>query len=208
MKIKRTGALVHVTCESAEDLARMFCRFQEHYESPEFKGKAFTLGQFREWYSASKGAWTYYQDWTGFNFPSSILDPFERGLFDPLTRAEYRLLDVLKSIPKPFYVIGTSPESESDVLAHEMLHALYFINPKYRDAINALFDVTYPPLLSPLRNHLRELGYHEDVIVDEMQAYLGASEEYLKENKVEYSRQVAERVREIAAFFQRKPDGR
>lgn len=207
MKFKRTGDLVHVTCESAEELARTFCRFQEHYENPKFRGQVFTLGQLREWYCSFRGAWTYYQDWTGFNFPSHILDAFKSGSFDPLSRAEYRLLDALKSIPGKFYVIGTSPDSDSDVLPHEMLHALYYSNDGYRNEIDAYFLNVFAQGLSPLKNHLRELGYHEDVIMDEVQAYLGASEDYLIENKISYPKSVAKRVREIAAQFQGEQDG-
>jgi hypothetical protein len=73
------------------DLASTFLRFQEHYESPEFAGKVFTLDEYKNWYinhspRASKdGVFTYYEDWNGFNIPSKILKPFYGGKFSPLS---------------------------------------------------------------------------------------------------------------------------
>jgi len=200
MKVSRDGSLFHVQYPSQKELAKAFCRFQEHYENPKFRGEIFTLGQLREWYSLHRGAWTYYDDWNGFNFPSYVLDPFKAGMFDPLSRAEKRLLNALKSIPGKFYVIGTHEKDESteEVLKHEKLHALYYTNPAYKADIDAYFDLIFPAKLSPLRNHLRELGYHEAVIQDEMQAYMGASTSYLKSEGIEYPQVVSERIKEIA----------
>ena len=51
-------------------------RFQEHYESPEFTGTVFTVGAFRKWYAETYGAFTYASDWSGFNIPGTVLEPF------------------------------------------------------------------------------------------------------------------------------------
>lgn len=58
----------HLNYLTQEQLASTFLRFQEHYESPEFRGKIFTLDEYKEWYmtnspnSIKKGIFTYYED--------------------------------------------------------------------------------------------------------------------------------------------------
>src|SRR5882757_828898 len=74
------------------ELTSTFLRVQEHYESPEFHGRIFSLEQYMDWYAEQYGNFTYYQDWSGFNVPSTAFAPFYAGAFDPLTRKERRLL--------------------------------------------------------------------------------------------------------------------
>ena len=75
-------------------LASTFLRFQEHYGSPRFRGRRFTLEEYMDWYAAEYGGFTYFDDWEGFNIPSWVLSPFRNGEFDPLLRKEKKLLDV------------------------------------------------------------------------------------------------------------------
>jgi hypothetical protein len=83
-----------LTFDNQIDLTSTFLRFQEHYESPFFKGKYFTLDEFKEWYiktspnGKKSGKFTYYTDWGGFNIPSYILKPFYNGAFNPLSENE------------------------------------------------------------------------------------------------------------------------
>lgn len=203
MEIKHESGLIHVIYPDQKSLAMAFCRFQEHYENPKFRNQVFTLGQLREWYCQHRGAWTYYDDWNGFNFPSHILEPFKAGMFDPLSKAEVELFNALRYIPGKFYVIGTHEgDDSSDTLKHERLHALYYINVAYKREIDECLKYIFPAKLSPLRNHLRELGYHEDVIDDEVQAYLGASTAYLEEEGIEYPGAAAKEIQRIAATHQ------
>ena len=40
---------------SKEDLSLSFLRFQEHYESPQFRDQKFSLEEFKSWYTAQNG---------------------------------------------------------------------------------------------------------------------------------------------------------
>lgn len=88
--------ILEVHFDDPHDCAATFLRFQEHYESPEFRGKIFTLEEYQRWYIAhsprgqTTGAFTYEEDWTGFNIPSEILDPFYRREI----RSAYMLTDL------------------------------------------------------------------------------------------------------------------
>jgi hypothetical protein len=141
---------------------------QEHYESSRFRNKVFTLDEYKEWYAARFGAFTYYQDWSGFNVPSSALAPFYAGRFDPLQRREQRLLRLFRGEREPFYVIGICSDAD---LKHEIAHALFYMRPDYRRAVKTAmrgYDT------SGLRKRLASMGYHRHVLTDEVHAYLVA----------------------------------
>src|SRR5687767_6039954 len=85
-----------VRFQSQYELASTFLRVQEHYESPRFRNRVFSLEQFMDWYARRYGAFTYYEDWAGFNVPSTALAAFYQGKFDPLLRKEQRLLKMFR----------------------------------------------------------------------------------------------------------------
>ena len=98
-------------------------RIQEHYESSRFRSRVFTLEEYMDWYAERFGAFTYFEDWSGFNVPSTAFEPFYEGRFDPLSEKERRLLRLFERERAPFYVIGITSD---DDLQHELAHALYF----------------------------------------------------------------------------------
>lgn len=154
-------------------LASTFLRIQEHYESSRFRNRVFSLEQFMDWYAARNGAFTYYEDWSGFNVPSTAFEAFYQGKFDPLTRKEQRLLRLFRHEPTPFYVIGVAADAD---LTHELAHALFFTRPAYRHAVRAAvreYDTT------TVEKRLAALGYHRRVLIDEVHAYLIARTEPL-----------------------------
>lgn len=161
---------VWISADSQEELGRTFIRFQEHYESPnpDFRGKIFTLGMVRNWYSVKYGADTYHHDWTGFNFPSRILIPFKQGLFDPLTSEEIELLNLFKYRTDHYYIMGAQNDS---TLRHELSHALYDSNEKYRNEIDSYIKKN-KKALAKTRQYILDKGYAEEVLNDELQAYI------------------------------------
>lgn len=161
---------VWVSADSQKELSETFIRFQEYYESPNenFKGKIFTIGQVKNWYSITYGADTYSDDWVGFNFPSSVLIPFKQGLFDPLTSQEQELLNFFKYRNDLFYIIGAQ---NSAVLRHELAHALYSHNKKYAQRVDCLCKLHHKDLLK-IKKYILDKGYHADVLNDELQAYI------------------------------------
>ena len=184
-----------VDFDSQEELAKHFIRFQEYYESSEFRGKPFTLGQYREWYSKSKGSFTYYQDWSGFNIPSHVLDTFRLGLFDPLTEEESRILELIPTRTSQFYIIGTYDGGDKEILEHEICHGLYYTSYEYMSKIFKLL-AGHLEELKPLRKFLIDLGYHESVLIDECQAYICCNEDYLKKNNISYPN-IGKKLRKI-----------
>jgi hypothetical protein len=173
---------VVISADTQEELANSFMRFQEHYESPYWADKIFTIGQFKRWYSENYGADTYRFDWRGFNFPSCVLIPFKEGLFDPLTDQEKNILDLLKYRTDRFYVIGSNTD---DVLSHELCHALYYSNDTYRTEVNKILN-KHKKEIKKAFDFLLNLGYHEKVLYDEFQAYI-LDGDFFKNHNVDVS---------------------
>jgi hypothetical protein len=183
LKIKKQKHnAVLISADSQEELADSFMRFQEFYENPHWADKIFTVGQVKKWYSEKYGADTYRFDWHGFNFPSCVLKPFKEGLFDPLTENEHKILSFLKYRNDNFYVIGSNTD---DVLKHELNHALYYTNKKYREETNNLIDSNKKQLKNVF-SHILKLGYHKKVLYDETQAYC-LDDGYFEKHKINLS---------------------
>jgi hypothetical protein len=161
---------VWISADSQDELGLTFMRFQEYYESdnPKFRNNIFTVGQLRHWYSETYGANNYHSTWIGFNFPSRVLIPFKEGLFDPLTPEENRLLELLRYRKDEFYIIGAQNNS---VLRHELAHALYSSNVKYKIEIDN-FLYKHRSKLNKTNQYILSKGYCKDVLNDEIQAYI------------------------------------
>lgn len=183
--IKIREGIFQLDFSSQRELASTLLRFQEHYESPKFRGKIFTLGEYRDWYSRDTGGFTYYTDWYGCNFPSYILDNFRKGLFDPLSEAEEHVLEILPSSLDSYYIIGTIDGGGDDVLPHEICHGFYHNNPEYKLEVDILLK-SFKKGLKEVYSFIKELGYHEDVLDDEVHAYVAANHSYLDEKGIVY----------------------
>jgi hypothetical protein len=174
MKMVRSRLADHiflVTFDTQYALASTFLRIQEHYESSRFRNRVFTLEEFMDWYAAEFGAFTYFEDWSGFNVPSAAFEPFFQGRFDPLLRKEQRLLAMFRREKKPFYVIGLSSKED---LKHELAHALFHTRPEYKKAVQAAMR---DHDTSAIEKRLAAMGYHKSVLPDEVHAYLVSPEE-------------------------------
>jgi hypothetical protein len=189
-----------VHSNSQDELGRTFIRFQEHYEScnTDFKGKVFTLGQFKNWYSITYGTDSYHHDWKGFNFPSTVLKPFRDGLFDPLTSYEIDLLERLKYRNDTFYIVGAN---ENSILQHELAHALYFCDNNYRLKINRIFD-KYKKNIKQILQYILNKGYHKDVLYDELQAYIVDNDDkFIIDNS---PKDLIQTIRKLHAYYTEK----
>jgi hypothetical protein len=201
--VRVSDLVTQVVYTDRTSLCSALCRIEEHYESPEFKGKVFTLGQYKKWYSAFYGAWTYHYDWSGFNIPSAAFEPFFNGLFDPLTPAEQELVDLFRHKEGPFCVIGTFIGCDPDVYEHEICHAMYSTDPLYKLQVDAAL-ADHLEELAPLKKVIIEdLGYNEAVAMDECHAYICESSSWLDEKKIPYPAALKEKLQGIKAHFKK-----
>ncbi|HLD81448.1 MAG TPA: ABC transporter ATP-binding protein [archaeon] len=193
--------IVHVKFSSQEALAKTFLRFEEHFESPHFRGKVFTFDEFKAWYAARRGVFDYYEEWDGFNIPSKALKDFYEGKFNPLSAEEKEFLELFKDRREKFYIIGTVGDDSTDTFKHEAAHALFYLDKQYRREV---LKVMAKLRSKELNEHLlNELSYHRAVLEDERHAYLLAELGYLESEGFDVSkfREVHEKLSDLYNKF-------
>lgn len=199
-----TPRIVHLNFKDHYQLATTFLRFQEHYESPKFRGKVFSHEEYMDWYAATHGGkFSYVEDWEGFNIPSRVLRRFYKGDFDPLWNKERAFLDLFRGKKGRFYVIGTSGENgDPETLRHEIAHGLFYTVPAYKREVLAVLKTLD---LSQVFGFLgKDQGYHPRVFLDEAHAYILNDLEWLgKKQGVDIAplRQASVKLNEIFARY-------
>lgn len=159
-------------------LAMTFWRYQEFYESsdPRIKGQSFSLIDHMEKYADEKGAFTYADDWGGFNIPGYIIhDVVKKGIPD-FNKYDCNMLAIESMIRArgcegDFYLIGVPDSDEEGYLEHELAHGLFYVNDKYRREMTRLVNKLPQKKKEAVFEALRAESYCEDVLVDETQAY-------------------------------------
>jgi hypothetical protein len=162
--------------EQNDDLAMAFLRCQTFYEWDEFKGKEFTIDEFKRWFCknfpSANGKFTYPKEFYGFNVPSSaIMNCYtvndERNKYDNFFLD--RVMEIMKR-STDFYLIGIR-SGDHDTLDHELAHAFFWSDEDYRNDMTALVN-KLPDKEKMLNILSTERGYGEDVLIDEAQAFM------------------------------------
>jgi hypothetical protein len=165
--------------------AMLFCRVQEFYESPNpnFRGKAFSIWDFIEWYSRQKrDAFTYAFDWGGFNIPLKTAwdcyeklkeheSPYDTEMENIIRTIELKMFNKKNTRNWNAYIIGAA-DMKGWTFKHEICHGLYYTNKKYKELTDEVTDTIPLKDYMKFRNNLLKMGYTESVIDDEIQAYL------------------------------------
>ena len=168
-------------------LTSTFIRFQEYYESPEFKGKFFTMEEYEDYYAEEFGNFDYYQKVGGCNFTSSCVDAWmEQDIQLLLREKEIEFIfkfkkDTGKTFKEKFYIIGIvyNDETLSKNIKHEVAHGLFNTNQTYRENVKEILENHKEADLSIIEEYLELKNYHKDAFEDETQAYLMEKIEYL-----------------------------
>ncbi|MBI4458121.1 ABC transporter ATP-binding protein [Candidatus Uhrbacteria bacterium] len=168
--MKKKYPIYHLSFPNYYLMCATMARFQEHYESPRLNGKVFDFETFADAYAKKHDdIFSYYDDWAGYNFPSTVLKPFFAGAFSPLSRKEKAVLKGFRGLRGRFYVIA-STKKDKDSIAHEMVHALFWLNRKYRREVVDYLEKQ--PLKRVRRRLEKKLNYAPKVHLDEINAYV------------------------------------
>lgn len=160
------------------DRAMFFCKYQEFYESPmsHIRGKYFTLEEFMKAYKdyMKEDCFTYPRDWEGYNISSDVLgkavSKFENdSCYDNMMEDVYYTCK--ENSKGNFYLIGVD-NIQSATYKHEMAHALWFTDKKYKTKTKRLLNKIDKELYGRFEKKLLKMGYPEIVHEDEIQAYL------------------------------------
>ena len=176
--------------DTQKELSITFFRIQEYYESRkvELFRKNFDFFTFLDVQMDKKGEIDYFSTWDGFNIPSHIFKKwFNSTSKSKRSKYEEALIDeIYKNIDttKPFYIIGVRKNAK-DVLLHELSHALYYLNKDFKTEADSLvesFQKTSPRQYKKFANELRKLGYSDEVLQDEIIAWLATTRKSEFEN--------------------------
>jgi hypothetical protein len=165
------------------DLAMTFCRVQEYYESPykEIRGKVFSIAEYQRLYTHERGekSFTYPTDWFGFNVPSIAIESLYSQSIPDLNLYDNVILkihnqDVPAITNYKYYLIGAT-ENAWGTVRHEVCHGLYYTDSSYRETVDELVDSISASQEQKMTKFLKDMGYCQEVIKDEIQAYLSTT---------------------------------
>jgi hypothetical protein len=172
--------------EDGYQRAMLFMRSQEHYESAfsEIRGKHFDIFSFMEIYRKWKGLehFSYPDDWGGFNVPGDIVESCTKHVLDARnglfpTPYDYIMDSIISSIKSKlgantkYYLIGVD-NFESKTMEHELAHGLYYVSDRYKISTYELVLGLPKKVFEGMESILLDMGYCDEVIWDEVQAYL------------------------------------
>lgn len=193
------------------DLGMLFCRYQEYYESPidSIRRKYFSLPQLMNEYRKffSRSYFSYTNDWAGYNIPSHVLlECFE--LFKDETEYDEIMNKIIihcqskiKKKDTKWYLIGAKSK-DVRTMNHELAHAFYHTNQKYRDK---MFDLLTEINKKDWKKYcalLLEMGYvdFEEIIFDEAQAFLSTG----LVNKMDFMEPYAKKFEKVFGKYKNK----
>jgi hypothetical protein len=162
--------------------ARVFMRYQEFYESDSdtFRGKGFKWKDYVKYYKekTKNDIFTYHEDWAGYNIPCSSIESCiklipDLNFYDLIM---FSIVDTIRGIVgnDNYYLIGIdqSTGEDPDLIYHEVAHGLWFSTPSYKAKQMTNIAKMNPATRDGLSKKISNMGYGENVIDDEIQAYL------------------------------------
>lgn len=173
-----------ISCDNQYDLAMLFLRYQEYYESsnPKFRGKKFLIFDYMEWYSkniSKHKSFTYANDWAGFNIPSFVLKRFfathlvscPKDFLNNYDKYMCNIYDKCSSkYGDKYYLIGAN---DNKTIKHELSHAYFYLNEEYKNESEELVDFyLIESFIIKFIKHLKKMGYTKQVFIDEIVAYM------------------------------------
>ena len=162
--------------------ARVFMRYQEFYESDSdtFRGKGFKWSDFVKYYKmkTKNDIFTYHEDWAGYNIPCDSIESCMR-LIPDLNFYDLIMFSIVDTIKKKvgndkFYLIGIDQSDGDDpsLIFHEVAHGLWFADRNYKFKQTSNIESLSPTTKDILSKKISGMGYGDNVVDDEIQAYL------------------------------------
>lgn len=162
--------------------ARVFMRYQEFYESDSetFRGKGFKWVDFVDYYKekTKNDILSYHEDWAGYNIPCDSIESCmalipDMNYFDLIM---FSIVDTIKNLVgnNKFYLIGIDQHDgeDLDLIYHELAHGLWFSSVQYKNLQLNNISRLQPNVKESMSSRIRNMGYGENVVEDEIQAYL------------------------------------
>lgn len=170
----------HIRFDSQYWTCATMMRISEFRESDikSIQDSYFSIEEFMDNYAKETGQFSYFTDWAGFNIDDVDIRSFWK-IYDinQLWEKEKTLWYLLGEIAHDegkhkFSVIATYEDKD---LIHEIIHALYYTKPKYKTEVLCELghlSKKHPILYKRVKAYVKSMGYADDIIFTEMNAYL------------------------------------
>ena len=163
--------------KTVPDLTRAFFRMAEYYEGYSgSKSKDISMADFLDNFVDRTGNVDYFKFWDGFNITDQAFESWLKAA-GKLGQAEQLVANTVKKSHRSgqYVIIGVAGNNRGTD-NHELFHALYYLRPEYRRAVNKLMrefkkDAAYKSMRKTLRKKL-DYCTHVD---EEIAAYLTAA---------------------------------
>lgn len=181
IRLTRIGNSVYsLQVKNANLRGLIFCKPQEYYEgySDQFRNQAFELEDYIKWYKEfyGKKSFDYGANWAGFNVPSYVLEECFAKV-KTITYYDKIMLSVMDTIKQTesgkYYLVGV--DYKNGVLYHEFAHAMFYLLDEYKTGMLDLISKIKRKEFKNLTKKLDNMGYPENVMNDELQAYISTS---------------------------------
>lgn len=162
--------------KTVPDLTRAFFRLAEYYEGNRYSGstaKDIDMADFLDNFVDRSGSVDYFKFWDGFNITDQAFDSWLKGV-GKLGQAEQLVANTIKrfQLKEPYVIIGVAGNNRSTD-DHELFHALYYLRPTYRRAVNKLMrEFKKDPAYKSMRKTLRKKLDYRAHVDEEIAAYL------------------------------------
>lgn len=178
MKItKLTENKLLIEYPSRKEMTLSNFRISEFKEGKDgIKGIRFSPDQFIDVYSDDKGNIDYWSYWEGFNYSKQELIDFVFIFYDELTLREQQILKASHLIGNDGYIICME-EGDEVTLKHETAHGYFYENKGYKKFATEIVNSLPEDIFFTYKQYLLDMGYIDEIIIDEMHAYLVTYEE-------------------------------
>jgi hypothetical protein len=119
---------------------------------------------------------SFLEDWNGFNVPGEVFDRWSNLFATDLWEKEKKLIQLVsEKVKTRYYVIGTHNECARGDFDHELSHAWYYLKPDYKKLQIKNLKKLSASVLTQLRRYIKADGYADEVLDDEVVAYLATN---------------------------------
>lgn len=166
--------IIEIEYDSISTMMNAVYRFSHYHEYPEWREKLTTKEALDKYYEKEHGNKNWWKNkWAGANLRDIDIKPFIEGKFGELDESEQAIVDLVKDKEK--YGIAIYAKQTKVVREHELAHALFYLDQKYRDKCSIIVKSHWDKL-TPFIEKLSVM-YDDENLVDELHVYAGTFHE-------------------------------
>lgn len=176
--VEHAPGIIELKFKTDYDMHLGLMRFSDFYEGSKLKGQFFDHETFFRTWLEEYGNFDMFETICGYNLTDRDIRKFfqifqEDALWDIEKQVKRILAPYLKSKEK--FCILSCNAGDHITLNHELAHGYYYLDKEYKNQMDEDVKALSPAVWRRVRAGLKELGYIDQVLMDEAQAFLSTS---------------------------------